>query len=99
MRFFAHRFFHQLAIKSQLFKAQTVLTLLELFQGPKKSQLSWLNPSNGPRNVFAPHQNHNGPRHIINRFINSYNAIRPEGFAFLTFNFPYKYFFLQKEYS
>jgi len=31
------------------------------------------NPSNGPRNVFAPHQNHNSPRHIINRFINSYN--------------------------
>ena len=30
------------------------------------------NPSNGTRNVFAPHQNQNGLRHIINRFINSY---------------------------
>ena len=30
------------------------------------------NSPNGPRNVFAPHQNHNGPYHIINRFINSY---------------------------
>jgi len=30
-------------------------------------------PFNGSRNVFASHQNHNGPRHIINRFINSYN--------------------------
>ena len=43
------------------------------FLGPKKSRISWLKPSNGPRNVFAPNQNHNGPRHVINRFINSYN--------------------------
>ena len=27
---------------------------------------------NGPHNVFVPHQNHNVPHHIINRFINSY---------------------------
>ena len=41
--------------------------------GPKKSWLSWPNPSIGSRNVFAPHQNHNGPCHIINRFINGQN--------------------------
>ena len=29
------------------------------------------NPSNGPSNVKAPHQNHKAPRHIINRLINS----------------------------
>ena len=45
--------------KSKLFWAHTALASLELFQGP--------------RNVFAPHQNHNGPRHISCRFINSYN--------------------------
>ena len=28
----------------------------------------WPNPSNGPRNVFAPH-------HIIKRFINSYSCM------------------------
>ena len=40
------------------------------FQAPKKSQFSGPAPSNCLRNVLAPHQNHNSPRHIINRFIN-----------------------------
>ena len=35
-------------------------------------QLEGAGPSNCPSNVFAPHQNHNGLRHIINGFINSY---------------------------
>ena len=30
------------------------LALLELFQGPKKSRLSWSNPANGPCKGFAP---------------------------------------------
>ena len=30
------------------------------------------NPSNGPRNVNAPHKTHKAPRHIINSLINSY---------------------------
>ena len=60
------------AMKVPTFWAQTALALLELFQGPKNLQLSWPNPSNSPRNVFALHQNHTAPRHIINRFINSY---------------------------
>ena len=33
------------------------------------------NPSNCPRNVKVPHQNHKAPCHIINRLINSYNAV------------------------
>ena len=42
------------------------------FQAPKKSWFSGPAPSNCPRNVLSPHQNHNGPRLIINRFINIY---------------------------
>ena len=33
---------------------------------------TFLGPTNRPRNIVAPHQNHNGLRHTINRFINSY---------------------------
>ena len=42
------------------------------FQAPNKSRFSGPAPYNRPRNVFAPHQNHSSPRHLINRFINSY---------------------------
>ena len=31
-------------------------------------------PSNGPRNVNAPHKTQKAPRHIINSLINSYYA-------------------------
>ena len=36
--------------KTLLVWAQTALALLKLFQGPKKSRLSWPNPSNGQGN-------------------------------------------------
>jgi hypothetical protein len=33
------------------------------------------NPSNGPRNVNAPHETHKAPRHIIKILINSYSGV------------------------
>ena len=56
----------------RLFWAQITLAVARAISGPKTG--STFNPSNGPCNVFAPHQNHNGPCHIINRFINSYKG-------------------------
>ncbi len=43
------------------------------FQGPKKSWFSGPTPFNSPRNGSCPHQNHYVPRHINNRYINSYS--------------------------
>ena len=55
------------------FGAKWQLTLLVAISGPKKVSICRARPFKLPayRNVFAPHQNHNGLRHIINRFINS----------------------------
>ena len=47
------------------------------FQAPKKSWFSGPTPSNCAHNVFAPYQNHNSPRKIINRFIDSHFHVVP----------------------
>ena len=62
---------------SPFFGAKWQLAALVAISGPKKSWFSGPAPSNCPRNVFAPHQNHNNPCHIINRFINSYPQPSP----------------------
>jgi hypothetical protein len=48
------------------------LASLVAITGPKKVSISGPTLSNGPRNEYCPHQNHNIPRHIHNRYINSY---------------------------
>ena len=71
----AARFPKAPVLAGRLFWAQIALAVARAISGPKKRLDFQHNPSNGPRNVFSPHQNHNGPRHIINRFINSYNYL------------------------
>ena len=46
--------------KSRLFWALKQLEQSEICLCPKKSRLSWHNPSNGPSNVLALHENHKG---------------------------------------
>ncbi len=45
------------------------------FQGPKKSRFLVPTPSNAPRNGSCPPQNHYVPRHINNRYTNSYFSV------------------------
>ncbi len=56
----------------KLFWAQISLALLVAISGPKKVAISGPVPSNVSRNGYRPHQNHYVPRHIKNRYINSY---------------------------
>jgi hypothetical protein len=55
-----------------LFWAHMALASLVDISGPEKVSISGPTPSNGPRNRSCPHQNHYIPRHINNRYINSY---------------------------
>jgi hypothetical protein len=54
------------------FWAQMALALLDAISGPKKVLISGPTPSNNPRYGYCPHQNHYIPRHINNRYINTY---------------------------
>jgi hypothetical protein len=61
------------ALKYQLFRAQTALaSLVGWHFRAQKVSISGPTPSNGPCNGYFPHQNHDVPHYINNRYINIY---------------------------